>query len=74
MVFFIFFFSYCFRRKQHSYAACDAAPAASLYINTYELKFKKMSHSQDEIFRSDMNEKIYYLRKNINNILFWFVE
>ena len=24
--------NYCFRRKRHSYAACDAALAASLYI------------------------------------------
>ena len=24
--------NYCFRRKRHSYAACDAALAASIYI------------------------------------------
>ena len=25
--------NYCFRRKQHSFAACDAAPAASILYN-----------------------------------------
>ena len=25
--------NYCFRRKRHSYAACDAALAASIYIS-----------------------------------------
>ena len=28
--------NYCFRRKLHSYAACDAALAASLYYITPE--------------------------------------
>ena len=30
--------NYCFRRKQHSYAACDAALAASLFL-TVEVYF-----------------------------------
>ena len=28
--------NYCFRRKRHSYAACDAALAASLYYNNIQ--------------------------------------
>ena len=29
--------NYCFRRKQHSYAACDAALAASIIIYTVRI-------------------------------------
>ena len=32
--------NYCFRRKQHSYAACDAALAASNNYKTYHKEHK----------------------------------
>ena len=35
--------NYCFRRKQHSYAACDAAPAARIYV----FKFKYTMFTED---------------------------
>ena len=37
--------NYCFRRKRHSYAACDAALAASLYIKSFNrLYFYLLQH------------------------------
>ena len=42
--------NYCFRHKQYSYAACDAALAASdLYILT-KPKVTEASHSKDFLF------------------------
>ena len=52
--------NYCFRRKQHSYAACDAALAASIFLRT-KLVNKKLKEKEE----NNCTRKL----SNVRNIL-----
>ena len=41
--------NYCFRRKRHSYAAFDAALAASIYIYIYIYTTHNLIASRDDV-------------------------
>ena len=45
--------NYCFRHRQHSYAACNAALAAStiIYIYIYDIRYWIKSHLIDLIYK-----------------------
>ena len=67
--------NYCFRRKRHSYAACDAALAASLYYNSRILYVTQNGTSQlKNTERNNLRNKVVSERiditasnKKINN-------
>ena len=54
--------NYYFRRKQHSYAACDAALAASLYYNSRILYVTQNGTSQlKNTERNNLRNKVYII-------------
>ena len=50
----------CFRLKQHSYAACDAALAASFYTSKVGKKLKKCLHFVDWFMIGKSEFPLYY--------------
>ena len=58
--------NYCFRRKRHSYAACDAALAASLYYNSRILYVTQNGTSQlKNMERNNLRNKVVSERIDI---------
>ena len=63
----------CFRRKRHSYAACDAALAASLYYNSRILYVTQNGTSQlKNTERNNLRNKVVSDKNNNKRIrMFW---
>ena len=60
---------YCFRRKRHSYAACDAALAASLYYNSRILYVTQNGTSQlKNTERNNLRNKVVSDKNNNKRI------